>query len=381
MHLVGLLSSYFGATILQIILLGICKFSKEKGQRNYRLSGLLVPGSDAAAASECLGRQPEQHRWPLHTCKAGQCGPSGSSAHAGRTATRVRASSWGTSARGAEEASRACGAHREGEATADRELYHQVCEVMWWRAIGNEMPRKILLARWCVTHCSYLICFNVPHRLTCNVIALFGSQLCFCQQVKHFRLTERSVTKNLFCKGSTELGAFFYLKIVLHWKLGGIPSPKNRRWLHLRKIFEDGEEEVAEDCRIGGFIICVHGLHYHWVDLRKKAEIGLTCVSHGEHLYGVFVLKAPKGRIHLSETVGNGRIMIVWWSFVLQSSINARKKGGSCIVRIYLLWMYEHIDKYLVADVTNIRISLLSMNSIICCLTCMVPNYFHLKIL
>ena len=81
----------------------------------------------------------------------------------------------------------------------------------------------------------------------------------------------------------------------------------------------------------------MHGLHYHWVDLRKKAEIGLTCVSHGEHLYGVFVLKAPKGRIHLSETVGNGRIMIVWWSFVLQSSINARKKGGSCIVRIYLL--------------------------------------------
>jgi hypothetical protein len=36
-----------------------------------------------------------------------------------------------------------------------------------------------------------------------------------------------------------------------------------------------------------------------------------------------------EGRIHLSETSGNGRIMILWWSFVLQSSINARKKGGS----------------------------------------------------
>ena len=41
--------------------------------------------------------------------------------------------------------------------------------------------------------------------------------------------------------------------------------------------------------------------------------------------------------------------MILWWSFVLQSFINAGKKGGSCIVRMRLLWMHEHICKYLVA--------------------------------
>jgi len=75
------------------------------------------------------------------------------------------------------------------------------------------MPRKFVLSRWSVTHCSCLICFCVARRLTFNVIALFGSQLCFRQQVKEFRLTERSVTKNLFVQGSTGLGAYFYLKI------------------------------------------------------------------------------------------------------------------------------------------------------------------------
>lgn len=38
----------------------------------------------------------------------------------------------------------------------------------------------------------------------------------------------------------------------------------------------------------------MRGLQYHWVGLTKKADVGWTCVLHGENLYQVFVLKALK---------------------------------------------------------------------------------------
>jgi hypothetical protein len=229
---------------------------------------------------------------------------------------------------------------------------------------------------------SYLLCFYFIHYLTFIIVPRFGSQLWILLQVKEVWLTERPVTKNL-SKGSTGLGSFFYLKIVLHWKLDGVPSPKNRRRLHLRNLFEIAEEEVAEVCRR------LQNWWFRYLCARSAVSLGWFNKAGWDRVdmcltWRKFVrssgFESLEGRIHLSETFGNGRIIILWWSFALQSSINAGKKGGLRIVSIYLLWMYEHFGRYFVVDVTNIRISWLLMNSFICLPTCMLPIYFNLKI-